>query len=199
MIYGYSRISDSSQNIESQVDVLNRYGCDEILEETVSGVKEDKELNNLIAKMTAGDTLVVARVDRLGRSTRQILMLAEELKEKDAELVILDLGIDTRTPGGKMVLTIMASVAEYERSILKQKQQQGIATARKMGKNLGRKAQWSKQGMQEAIVLYENNEKTISDIERIYRIPRSSFYRELKKYRLSQEKKKKNDDNLVLY
>lgn len=183
MKIGYSRISDSSQNITSQVDLLKNYGCDVIHEEVVSGIKEVKKLNTIIEEMKENDVLVVARVDRLGRSTRQIIQLVEELNKKGSDLVILDLNVDTRSPGGKMVLSIMAAVAEYERTINLEKQRNGIESARKAGKNLGRKANWTKEAMQEAILHYENNTKSINDIERIYKIPRSTFYRELRFYR----------------
>lgn len=180
MIYGYCRISDSSQNIQSQIDELEKFGCDEVIQEIISGVTEDKELNALISRLEGSDVLVVARVDRLGRNTRQIVTLVEELEKKDANLVILDLNIDTRSPGGRMVLEIMASVASFERKLLLEKQRKGIASAKRAGKHLGRRASYSKEALAEAVQRYRNGGVTYADIERLYKIPKSSLYLALK-------------------
>ena len=184
MKIGYARISDKSQKDDLQIDMLEKFGCDKIVTEVISGEEKDKKINEVVNEMSAGDVLVVPRTDRLGRNTRQILELAELLKEKLAELVILDLNIDTRTPGGEMVLTIMASVAQYERRILKIKQKQGIDSARKRGVHLGRKANYTKEALFEAIERYENDPgMTYSKIKELYGIPESSLKAARKKRR----------------
>ena len=181
MIIGYARISDSSQNLQTQIDALEKFGCDEIVEEVVSGISKEKELNDVIARMQSGDVLVVARVDRLGRNTQQILALVEELNDRGADLVILDLNIDTRSVGGKMVLSIMAAVSEYERSLNRIKQRNGIESAKRAGKHLGRKASYSKELLDEVVEKFKRNEISYVEAKEKYGIPKTSLYRAIKK------------------
>lgn len=181
MIVGYARISDRSQEIGTQVEQLKQYGCQKIVQEVITGVAEDKLLNQLVEKLEEGSTLVSTRVDRLGRSAIQVLQLAQRLKEKNIHLVVLDLGIDTRTLAGELVLTVMASISEWERKNNKEKQLRGIALAKKKGKHLGRRAEWSKEGLQEALQDYLKGEKSVNQISDIYKIPRSTLYYFIKK------------------
>ncbi len=180
MIYGYARISDRSQEIGTQVAELEKYGCDEIVQEVITGISEEKELNQLIDKLVKGDTLVSCRMDRLGRSARQLIQLVDDLKEKGINLVILDLNIDTSTVTGKFFLQVMAAFSEMERENLKIKQKRGIALAKMNGKHLGRPRNWRKQAMEEAIKMYEKG-RVIREIEEITQVSKATLYRELKK------------------
>ncbi|WP_084439222.1 recombinase family protein [Sphingobium sp. TCM1] len=180
MIYGYARISSSDQQIISQISQLEKFGCDKIIEETITGIAEEKELNRLIATLQQGDTLVATRMDRMGRNTRQLLELVEELEKKDIHLVILDLNIDTRSNTGKFFLTVMAAFSELERSNLKEKQKRGIDVAKAQGKHLGRPRSWKKSGMEEAIKMYQNH-RIVAEIEDITGVSKASLYRELKR------------------
>jgi DNA invertase Pin-like site-specific DNA recombinase len=179
-IIGYARISDKSQKIRSQVEQLGEYGCETIIEETVTGVSEEKKLYELLEELDKGDTIVVTRADRLGRSTVQILLFAEKLKERDINLVIMDFGIDTRTPTGKLMLGMMSQFAEFEREQLRVKQRAGIESAKKRGVHLGRKRAWSAHDLSVAFTLFQNG-ATVRDIENETKIPKSSLYAELKK------------------
>ena len=180
MIIGYARVSDKSQEIGTQIEQLEKYGCQQIVEEVITGVAENKKLNDLVEEMEEGSTLVSTRVDRLGRSALQVLELANRLKEKKIHLVVLDLGIDTRTLAGELVLTVMASISEWERKNNKQKQKRGIELAKKKGKHLGRKAKWTKAGLQDAVAEYLKGDKSVNQISDIYNIPRSTLYYYLK-------------------
>jgi DNA invertase Pin-like site-specific DNA recombinase len=180
MIVGYARISDQTQQIHSQIDQLKKYGCERIVEEVITGVSPNKKLNSLIEELAEGDTLVVTRADRIARRTSQILSIAERLKEKKVNLVILDLGIDTRTPSGKMILTIMAALSEWEREQLKIKQKRGIEAARKRGVHLGRKGNFTKSGLELALELYEKGEKTVAEICASTNVSKATLYRKLK-------------------
>jgi len=127
MIFGYARVSSRDQNLDSQVEKLNTYGVDEIIYEKVSGItKQKQQLEYLLYKISKGDTLVVTLMDRLGRNTVQMLQLVEQLQERDVDFVILNLGIDTRTPTGKFSLTVMAAFSELDREMIKEKQCAGI-------------------------------------------------------------------------
>lgn len=180
MIYGYARISSSDQQFDSQLVLLEKFGCDEIVTETITGIAEEKKLNHLIASLKAGDTLVAVRMDRLGRNTIQLLELVEELEKKDIHLVLLDLNVDTRTNTGKLFLTIMAAFSDLERKTLKEKQRVGIDAAKAKGKHLGRPRNWTKAGLEEAIKMYQNH-RIISEIEDITKVSKATLYRELKR------------------
>lgn len=174
------RISSADQQFDSQLVLLEKYGCDKIIKEVITGIAEEKKLNRLIASLQQGDTLVAVRMDRLGRNTRQLLELVEELEKKDIHLVILDLNIDTRSATGKFFLTIMAAFSELERTNMKEKQKRGIAVAKSQGRHLGRPRSWTKSGMEEAIKMYQNH-RIISEIEDITGVSKASLYRELKR------------------
>lgn len=180
MMYGYARVSDVSQNERSQVEKLQQFGCDEILMEKVTGVAEDRQLVRLIQEtLKPGDMLVVMDVSRFGRSAVQSILLAEQLKEKDVNLVIMDLGVDTRTPAGEMVFGIMCQLAQFERKQTKERQKRGIELAKKEGRHLGRKAKWTKKSFTLAVQAYLQGE-TVDSICTGYNIPRSTFYKFLK-------------------
>lgn len=186
-VVGYARISDKTQEIGTQIELLQKESCDRIVQEVISGVKKEKELNRLVKELKKDDVLVACRVDRLGRSAIQILSLVEQLKEKGVHLKILDLGIDTRTLAGQLVLGVMSQIAEFEREQNKIKQKNGIALARQKGKHLGRKASWSKAAMQNALEEYAKGEKTMNEISDIYGISRSTIYHYIKLSGLKRE------------
>ena len=181
IIYGYARVSSTDQNLDTQIEQLKQYGIERIITEKISGIAENKLLDDLISKLEKNDTLVATRMDRLGRSTVQLLQLVEKLSSKDIYLVILNLGIDTRTPTGKFFLTVMAGFSELERTMIKEKQQAGIILAKKAGKYKGRVKKYSSKhsGMKHAIELYKENKKTVKEICEITKISKSSLYRKL--------------------
>lgn len=137
-LVGYARISSADQSEHGQVDALRRAGASRTVVEKASGVAERPLLDDLIVSLTAGDVLMVTEVSRLGRSTSDILLLADNLQRRDVHLRILNLGIDTGTPTGSLVLTLMAGLAKFERELLRERQSRGIEAARQRGKHLGR-------------------------------------------------------------
>lgn len=184
-VYGYARISDKTQQIISQVDELKAYGIDEknIVQEVVTGIAETKDgLDRLVEKMGPGDELVVARHDRLGRSTLQLLTLIDELEKNDVGFKLLSMPeLDTKGPFGKPILAIFSAFAEMERNQLKEKQRKGIEAARKRGKHLGKKSEkWNKAGLEKALGEYVKGEKSVNEISEIYNIPRSTIYHYVK-------------------
>ena len=185
MIYGYARVSSKDQNLATQLDQLKRYGVGKIISEKITGVAKQKpKLESLLESLKSGDTLVVARMDRLGRSTMQLLQLVEELNQKGIHLVILSPNIDTRDEiWGKLFLTIMSAVAEMERSLIKEKQRNGIALAKESGKYRGRVRKYSEKhaGMKHALELYHSGKYTVKEVCEITSVSRSALYRELKK------------------
>jgi putative DNA-invertase from lambdoid prophage Rac len=137
-VVGYARVSADDQVAHGQVDALKQAGVSEVVVEQASGVGERPLLDSLVASLAAGDALVVTEVSRLGRTTAAVLLLADGLRERAAQLRILNLGIDTATPAGGLVLTMMAGLARFERQLLRQRQRRGIDAARLRGKHLGR-------------------------------------------------------------
>lgn len=139
-IIGYARVSTADQNTAIQVDRLRAAGCGIICEEKASGASREgrSELANILKLIHAGDTLVVAKLDRLGRSTRDVLNIVHELEEKGAHLRVLEPEISTSGPMGKMILTVLGMVAEMERGFIKDRQRAGIDKAKEAGIYKGR-------------------------------------------------------------
>lgn len=137
-VIGYARVSAEDQVEHGQVDALKQAGVTEVIVEQASGVGSRPLLDSLVSSLTQGDALVVTEVSRLGRTTSEVLILADGLREREVNLRILNLGIDTATPAGGLVLTMMAGLAKFERQVLRERQRRGIDAARQRGKHLGR-------------------------------------------------------------
>lgn len=183
MIYGYARVSTKEQNLDTQIHELEKFGTDKIISEKISGVaKKKNKLEELLSYLEPSDTLVVTRMDRLGRSTIQLLQLVEELQTKEINLVILNMGIDTRTATGKFFLTIMAGFSELDRSMIKEKQKNGITLAKEKGLYKGRMKKYTADhvGMNHALDLRVTTNKTVKEICQITGISEASFYRRWK-------------------
>jgi DNA invertase Pin-like site-specific DNA recombinase len=144
MFIGYARTStlDQKASIEAQTRDLQAVGCDKLFSEQVSSVDvaRREQLAQALDYIREGDTLVVTKLDRLARSVAHLLTITEALKNKSANLRILNLGIDTSTPTGKLMLTVLGGIAEFEREIMLERQREGIAKAKAEGKYKGRKA-----------------------------------------------------------
>lgn len=142
-LIGYARTStlDQKAGLEAQERDLKAKGCTRIFTEQVSSVdvKARHELDAALGYVREGDTLVVTKLDRLARSVSHLLEVLEVLNSKDAALLIINMGIDTSTPTGKLMLTVLGGVAEFERSIMLERQREGIAKAKAAGKYKGRK------------------------------------------------------------
>ena len=137
-LVGYARVSSADQSEDGQVDALRRAGAVPIVVERASGVGGRPLLDELIEGLRFGDTLAITEVSRLGRATSDILLLVDDLQRRGVHLRILNLGIDTATAAGGLVLTMMAGLAKFERELLRERQRRGIEAARQRGKHLGR-------------------------------------------------------------
>ncbi|MGM1371881.1 recombinase family protein [Bacillus cereus group sp. BceL291] len=182
MIYGYARVSAQDQNLDTQIEQLLKYGVDKIVKEKISGVSQEKiELDDLLSQLIKGDTLVVTRMDRLGRNTIQLLQFVEHLREKGVHFAVLNLGIDTRTPTGKFFLTVMSAFSELDREMIKEKQIAGIKLAKQKGVYRGRIKKYTEQhaGMNHAIELRQKTKKTMKEICAITGVSQAALYRKL--------------------
>ncbi|MCW4013879.1 MAG: recombinase family protein [Candidatus Bathyarchaeota archaeon] len=137
---GYARVSTRDQHIEPQLDKLKAKGVTRLFQEKVSGVDRDRpELNKMLDYVRSGDTLVVTKIDRIARSTKHLLDITELLQNKGVTLKILNINLDTSNPAGKMMLTMLGAIAEFERDLLLERQKDGIEKAKQLGKYTGRK------------------------------------------------------------
>jgi DNA invertase Pin-like site-specific DNA recombinase len=134
---GYARVSTTGQSLDAQLAALST--CDKVFQEKVSGAKDDRpQLKLMLEFVREGDSVVVTKLDRLARNTRHLLEIAEFLAAKTVTLKIHNLGIDTGTPTGKLMLTMVGAIATFERELMLERQAEGIAIAKSKGKYKGR-------------------------------------------------------------
>lgn len=140
-VIGYGRTSTNDQNIEPQIEALKTAGCERIFQEQISGIDASRpELLSMLDYAREGDVITCTKLDRIGRSTADILKLLKKLKAKGVEFRCLNINLDTATPTGKLMITMLAAVATFEREIMLERQLAGIAAAKVAGKYKGRKA-----------------------------------------------------------
>lgn len=179
MLIGYARTStiDQTAGLEAQTRDLSAAGCERIFEEQVSSVDVAKRegLAEALTFAREGDTLVVTKLDRLARSVAHLVDLLAQLEAKGVALRILAMGIDTSTPTGKLMLTILGGVAEFEREIMLERQREGIAKAKAEGKYKGRAPTARSKG-DEVLALYQQGVGG-TEIAKKLGIGRASVYR----------------------
>ena len=136
----YARVSTNDQNLDVQLDQLKIAGASKVFKEKLSGVDQQRpELKNLLNYVREGDTVVITKIDRIARSVKHLLEIVDTLKEKDVHLKILNMGLDTNTSQGKLMLTVIGAIAEFERELMLERQREGIEKAKQQGKYKGRK------------------------------------------------------------
>jgi DNA invertase Pin-like site-specific DNA recombinase len=180
MLIGYARVSTHGQTLNLQQDALEKAGCNKIFTDTASGVKtERKGLDEALAYVRAGDTLVVWRLDRLGRSLKHLIETIQHLDSRHIGFKSLTENIDTTTSGGKLIFHIFGALAEFERNLIRERTQAGLSAARARGHKGGRpKALFGKQ-LGIALDLYEKRHP-IAEICRTLKISKATLYRSIK-------------------
>ncbi|OBQ67978.1 recombinase family protein [Mesorhizobium erdmanii] len=178
---GYARVSTIDQDLETQIVKLKAEGCDIIRSEKVSGASRDgrAELATIIDFLRPGDELVVTRLDRLGRDTRDVLNLIYECEQKAAFVTVLDPHVSTRGEMGHIVLTVLGMVAQMERRFIKERQREGIEQAKRQGVYLGGKARLDHQKVKD---MHEGGAGA-SEIARAVGCSRMQIYRILQSNR----------------
>jgi DNA invertase Pin-like site-specific DNA recombinase len=178
-IFGYARVSTESQNLDRQLDALKNYDVDKIFCEKITGTKRDRpELNNLLERISAGDTVVIESLSRLGRSTKDLIGLMENFNEKKVNLVSLKESIDTKSTTGKLLFTLISAIAQFERDVIADRTREGLAAARARGRQGGR-PKISETKLDKARRLYDSNQYTVKEITEMTGIKRSTFYKHL--------------------
>jgi len=181
---GYSRVSTTDQNPDSQKDALNRAGVDQLFIERFTGTKASRPEWDQVKKiLRTGDTLVVTRLDRLGRSSKDLLEIGEWLQSKGVELEAVDQPINTSTPEGRMFFTILAAFAQFERDLIVARTRDGLAAARARGRKGGRKSALSPMQIDAIRNLYEGGETTVAEIAKAFKVSRPTVYRALERHR----------------
>lgn len=181
MLIGYARISTHDQTLALQLDALEKAGCEQIFTDQVSGTKaERKGLTEALSHLREGDTLVVWRLDRLGRSLRHLIDTITDLADRGVGFKSLTENIDTTTTGGKLVFHIFGALAEFEREIIRERTQAGLQAARSRGKVGGRPKVLSAKEVQILRNMAADKSLTVSDICRTLGIGRTTFYRYVK-------------------
>lgn len=181
-MFGYSRVSTTDQDLSMQMDALVRHGIDErdIFFEKQSGAKRHRaELNRVLDLLRDGDSLVVYRLDRLARSTRDMLEIADLINAKGANLISINDMIDTRSPGGKCTFTILAAVSQMERELLISRTMHGQAAARERGVEFGRPKKLTPQLVKQVRLAYEDK-VPMKDTCAMLSISKSTYYNALK-------------------
>src|SRR6202041_1895729 len=178
MIYCYARLSTDGQSVEAQVRQLTRAGCKKVFRETASGAKTDRsQLRRALDQLDAGDVLVVTRLDRLARSTRDLLNTLATITDRKAGFRSLgDAWADTTTAHGRLMLTVLGGLAEFERELIRTRTGEGRERAKARGVILGRKPKLTAHQRREAIARREAGE-VLTDIARSYNVSHSTISR----------------------
>jgi DNA invertase Pin-like site-specific DNA recombinase len=184
MLIGYARVSTHEQTLDLQKDALEKIGCSKIFTDTASGAKaERKGLEEALNYVREGDTLVVWRLDRLGRSLKHLIETITTLNNRNIGFKSLQENIDTTTSGGKLIFHIFGALAEFERDSIRERTNAGLAAARARGRRGGRpKATTLNTPKKVALAqsLYDNKNNTIDEICKTLNISRATLYRYIK-------------------
>ncbi len=184
MKIGYARVSTKDQSLNLQEDALRGAGCERIYSEQVSGKKADRpKLNELLGQVRNGDVVVVWKLDRLGRSLRDLVSLMSKFQEIGVGFKSLKDNIDTTTPMGKLNFHLFAALAEFERDIISERTKAGLSAARARGRKGGRPKGLSKKAQDKARLaesLYKERVRSISEICNHLEISKPTLYRYLR-------------------
>ena len=179
MVYGYARVSTSDQNLDRQKDALEKYGIDDLYCEKMSGTKKNRpELDRMLSKIQDGDTVVIESLSRLGRSVKNLAELMELFNSKNIRLVSLKETIDTTSSTGRLLFTILSSLAQFERDVLVERTREGLNAARTRGR-VGGRPKSNEMAVNKAIALYNTRQYSIKEITELTGVSKSTLYRSI--------------------
>ena len=179
----YVRVSTIEQNTDRQEVALQQIGIDKYFTEKVSGKNANRpELKKMLEYIREGDSLYIESISRLARSTKDLLNIVAQLKQKGVELVSLKENIDTSTPQGKFMLTVFGALAELERENTLQRQREGIEVAKAQGKHLGRPKAEIPKGFEEVYLKWKGGKITAVEAMRLLGLTKTTFYKLIKQY-----------------
>jgi DNA invertase Pin-like site-specific DNA recombinase len=179
MIYGYARVSTDGQSVTAQVAALRKHGAGKVFREVASGAKTDRaQLRRLLDQLAPDDVLMVTRLDRLARSTRDLLNTLAAITDSKAGFRSLgDAWADTTTAHGRLMLTVLGGLAEFERDLIRPRTSEGRERAKARGVKLGRKPKMTEHQKREAIRRRDRNGKPVREIARSYNVSHSTISR----------------------
>lgn len=188
MRIGYGRVSTRDQNPDAQEDALTDAGCEPVFVDKASGKLASRpELDKALIAAREGDEFVITKLDRLGRSLKNLIELSEQLDKKGVNLVVLSQGIDTSTPAGRMFFHILGAIAEFERSLIVERTRDGLEAARARGRVGGRKQALKPRQVKLAQEMYDEvgddgkRKHTVQDIADELGVARTTIYRYLER------------------
>lgn len=180
-IYGYARVSTRQQDLTRQLDLLEKYECNETLTEKMTGTKSNRpELHRLKDKLRPGDIVVVESFSRLGRSTKDLIDLVNYFEENEVKLISVKENFDTSTPQGRLMMTVFQAFSQFERDLIVERTKEGLKSARARGRKGGRPKVRDKD-ITKAINLYNTGEYSVKEIVEMTDISRATLYRYLSK------------------
>jgi len=182
MLIGYARVSTREQNLAPQADALNRAGCKRIFEDRISGAALERPgLREALAFAREGDTLLVWRLDRLGRSLKNLIDIIAGLEKRAIGFRSLQESIDTTTSSGRLIFQVFGALAEFERNLIRERTRAGLAAARARGRNGGRPRKLSNKQAALARKLYAEQQHPVKDICQMIGISKPTLYKYLKR------------------
>src|SRR6266705_3914036 len=191
MLIGYARVSTHEQNLDLQLDALKAAGCEKIFKDKISTLKEERKgLQEALDFLRPGDVLVVWKLDRLGRTLKQLIELVAMFNQKGIGFKSLKETIDTTTSTGKLVFHIFAALAEFERDIIHERTNAGLEAARARGRNGGRPRTLNNKKVQMLQELYHSKKHSIPEICQMLNISRTTLYRYVQPEQQQQKAKK---------
>ena len=175
---GYARVSTDDQNLDLQKDALNKVGCQVIYEEAASGKNSERpELDQCLKALRSGDTLVVWRLDCLGRSLRDLVQIVGDLEKRGIAFESLMEKIETGSAAGRLVFHVFAALAEFERNLIRERTRAGLAAARARGRKGGRRPKLDEKKIREIRALLRDPRVVVGDVAKRYGVSRTTIYK----------------------
>lgn len=181
---GYARVSTQDQNLELQIDALQNHGCHKIFTDHLSGSKDKDQrpgLKEALNYLREGDSLVVWRLDRLGRSLQHLIEIAQHLERHNMHLVVLQEKIDTSSAGGTLFFHLFGALAEFERSLIRERTLAGLQAARARGRLGGRPKSLTQKQVELAQEMLKHPQATMAEVAEAFQVSKMTLYRYLKK------------------
>ena len=183
MLVGYARVSTEGQALDLQIDALREAGCERFYSDVASGAKAARTgLAEVLDYLRAGDTLVVWRLDRLGRSLSHLIEVVSSLDRVGIGFRALQEQVDTTSPGGKLVFHLFGALAEFERELIRERTRAGLRAARARGRLGGRRKRMTQQQVGQAVKLLADRDCDVAEICRTFGVHRTTLYRNVKNY-----------------
>ena len=181
MLIGYARVSTADQTLDLQIDALEAAGCSKIFTDTISGsITARAGLDDALEYLREGDTLVVWKLDRLGRSLKHLISIITQLSEEAKEFKSLQESLDTATPTGKLIFHVLGALAEFERSLIRERTKAGLAAARARGRIGGRPRVLSKKKVALLKSMLKDKSNSVADVSLALRVSRATIYNYLR-------------------